>query len=122
MYTNDEGNRTVVKPKVSLKDHLGSRNASMCSPFSPQHARLCPPRCPSNRCPSNAYVQATPGVGSVNFCTVDFGGAFFNVFYCVPCVLPNTLVLRCMMFILCVKAALLAKRAFVACFASWFSK
>ena len=26
--------------------------------------------------PSNAYVQAKLGVGSVNFCTVDFGGAF----------------------------------------------
>ena len=26
------------------------------------------------------------------------------------------------MFIFCVKAALLAKRAFVACFASWFSE
>ena len=72
--------------------------------------------------PSNTYVQATLGVGSVNFCTVDFGGAFFNSFYCVPCVLPDTLVLRSTKFIFCVKAALLAKRAFVVCFTSWFSE
>ena len=72
--------------------------------------------------PSNAYVQATPGVGSLDFCTVDFGGAFFNWFYCVPCVLPDTLVLRSTKFIFCVRAALLAKRAFVACFTSWFSE
>ena len=43
---------------------------------------------------------------------------FFNTFCCVQCMLPDTLVLRCMMFIFCVKAAVLAKRAFVACFAS----
>ena len=64
--------------------------------------------------PSNAYVQATLGVGSVHFSTVDFGGAFFNSFYCVPYVLPDTLVFRRMLFIFCViccvKAALLAKR------------
>ena len=74
--------------------------------------------------PINAYVQATLGVGSVNFCTVDFGDAFFNSFYCVPCVLPDTLELRCTMVIFCVKAALalLAKRALFACFASWISK
>ena len=66
---------------------------------------------PPPPCPSNAYVQATLGVGSVNFCTVDFGGAFFNSFYCVPRVLPDTLVLRCTLFIFCAKAALLAKRA-----------
>ena len=53
------------------------------------------------------------------FFTVDFGGAFFNLFHCVPCALPDTLVLRYMMFIFCVKVALLAKRAFVACSASW---
>ena len=73
-------------------------------------------------CPSNAYVQATLSVGSVNSCTVDFGDVLFNSFYCVPCVLPDTLVLRCTMFTFCVKAALLPKRAFVACFASWFSE
>ena len=56
------------------------------------------------------YAQATLGVASVNFCTVAFGSAFFNSFCCVPCVLPDTLVLRCMMFIFSVKAALLAKR------------
>ena len=71
---------------------------------------------------SNAYVQATVGVGSVNFCTVYFGGAFFNLFYCVPCVLPDTLALRSTKFIICVKAALLANRAFVACFISLFSE
>ena len=66
-------------------------------------------------CPSNAYIQATLGVGSVNFCTVDFGHVFFNSFYCVPCVLLDTLVLRSTKLIFCVKAALLAKWAFVAC-------
>ena len=64
---------------------------------------------PTPPCQRNAYVQATLGVGSVNFCTVDFGGVFFNSFYCVPCVLPDTSVLRCTKFIFCVKAALLAK-------------
>ena len=49
-------------------------------------------------CQSNTYVKATPGVGSINFYTVDFGGAFFNWSYCVRCVLSNTLVLRCMVF------------------------
>ena len=77
---------------------------------------------PPPPCPSNAYVQATRGVGSVNFCTVDFGGAFFNSLYCVPCVLPEALVLRCMMYIFIVKATLLAERAFGACFASWVSE
>ena len=62
-------------------------------------------------CPSNAYVQATLGVGSVTFCTIDFGGVFFNSFYCVPHVLANALVLRCTLFIFCAKVALLAKRA-----------
>ena len=61
-------------------------------------------------------------MSSVNFCTVDFGGVFFNSFYCVPCVLLGTLVLRSTKFIFCVKAALLAKRACVACFTSWFSE
>ena len=75
--------------------------------FFPQLAPTTPP----GPGPSNAYVQATLCVGSVNFYTVDFGGAFFNSFYCVPCLLPDTLVLRCMLFIFCVKAALLVKRA-----------
>ena len=81
-----------------------------------------PPFCKQRLCPSNAYVHATPGVGSAIFCTVDLGGVLFNLFCCVPCVLPDTLGLRCTKFILCVKAALLAKRAFVVCFASWFSE
>ena len=34
-----------------------------------------------------------------------FGGAFFNWSYCVPCVLSDTLVSTCMMFIFCVKEA-----------------
>ena len=61
--------------------------------------------------PSNAYAQATLGVGSITFCTVDFGGAVFDSLYCVPRVLPDTLVLRCTLFMSCVKAALLAKSA-----------
>ena len=77
---------------------------------------------PPPPCPSNAYVQATLGVGSVSFCTVDFGGALFNSFCCVPCLLPDALSLRSAKFIFCVKAALLAKRAFVACITSWFSE
>ena len=84
-----------------------------------------PPPCPCADppfCLSNTYVQATLGVGSVNFCTVDFGGVFFSSFYCVPCVLPDTLVLRSRKFTFCVKAALLAKRALVACFTHWFSE
>ena len=80
------------------------------------------PSYPHPPSPSYAYVQATLGVGSVNFCTTDIGGAFFNLSHCVPCVLPHTLVLRCMMFIYSVKDALLAKRAFVGCFAPWFSE
>ena len=96
------GGNPAVEPKITSKD-----------------ACAHPPK--GSLWPSNACVQATLGVGSVNFCTVDFGGAFFNWSYCVPCVLPDTLVLTCMIFIFCVRAALLAKRAFVACFTSWFS-
>ena len=70
--------------------------------------------------PSNTYVQATVGVGSGNFRIVDFGGVFFN--WCVQCVLSDTLLLRCMMFIFCVKEADLATMAFVAYFAPWFSE
>ena len=57
--------------------------------------------------PGNAHVKATLGFGSVNFRTVDFGGAFFNWSYFVRCVLFDTCVLRCMMFIFCVKEALI---------------
>ena len=42
--------------------------------------------------PSNAYVQATPDVASVNLRTVDFGGAFFDWSSCVLCALSDTLV------------------------------
>ena len=72
--------------------------------------------------PNNTYVQATPGVDSINFRTVDFGSAFFNWFYFVLRVLFYTLVLRCRMFILCVKEADLGIMAFVAYFASWLSE
>ena len=68
------------------------------------------------------FVQATLGVGSVKFSTVDFGGAFFNWFCCVLCVLSDTLVWRCMMFIFCVKEADWGVMAFVAYVASWFSE
>ena len=37
------------------------------------------------------------------------------------CVLSNTLFVRCMMFIFCVKEADLRMMAFVAFFAPWFS-
>ena len=56
------------------------------------------------------YGQATLGVGSVNFRTVDFGGAFFHWSYCV---LSDSLVLRCMMFMFRVKEADLGMTAFV---------
>ena len=46
----------------------------------------------------------------------------FSIHSTVPCVLPDALGLRCTMFLFCVKAALVAKRAFVACFASWVAE
>ena len=74
---------------------------------------------PTPFCPSNAYVQATLGVGSVIFCTVDFGGMFFNSFGFVPSA-PWYLGFEMhKVHILCQG---IAKRAFVACFASWFSE
>ena len=69
--------------------------------------------------PSNAYVQATRGVGSVNFRTADFGGAFFNWSHCVLCVLSDAWVLRCMTSTFCVKEADWGMVAFVAYFAPW---
>ena len=66
--------------------------------------------------PSSTYVQAILGVGSINFRTVDISYAFFHCSYCVPCVL-STLLLRCMMFIFCIKEADLGMMAFVAYFA-----
>ena len=52
------------------------------------------PRCsrghvpPSPLCPSNVYVQATPGVGYVNFCIVDFGSVFsIHSTVCLVCFL-----------------------------------
>ena len=43
------------------------------------------------------------GVGSVNFCTLYFGGVLCNWSDCVPRVLPRILDLRCMMLMLCVQ-------------------
>ena len=88
-----------------------SRVYEMLQPLITSHAcakivkqwHLIPQLNPPPSCPSNACVQATLGVGSGKFRTVDFGGAFFSWSYCVPCVLSDTLVLRCMMFMLCVK-------------------
>ena len=74
-----------------------------------------PPLSKQRLCPSNT-LALVPSF----FCTVDFGGAFFYSLYGVPCLLLNTVVLRCTTFIFCVKAAVLAKRAFLACVASWF--
>ena len=73
-------------------------------------------------CPSNTHVQTTLGIGSVNFRTMDFGGAFFNWSYWVLCVLSDTLVLSCMVFIFCVKEADLGMMALIAYFAPWFSE
>ena len=83
-------------------------------------------------CPLPAFVhactritgpaQASLGIGSVNFRTVDFADAFFNWSYCVLCVLSDTSVLRCMMFIFCVKAAELGMMALVAYFDPWVSE
>ena len=64
--------------------------------------------------PSNICVKATPGVGSVNFRTMDLGGAFFNWSYCLLYVLSDTLGLRCMMFIFYFKKADLGTMALVA--------
>ena len=64
-------------------------------------AAFTPPPRPSN----NAHVQAALGVGSVNFRSVDFGGALFNWSHSVLCVLSDALVLRCTMFIFGVKEA-----------------
>ena len=88
---------------------------------SGQH--LFAPQSAPSPCASNAHVQATLGVGSVNFRTVNvFGGALFNKSYCVLRVLSDTWVLRCRMFILCVKEADWGMMAFVACFAPWLSE
>ena len=77
---------------------------------------------PPPLCPCNSYVQAPLGVASVNFRTMDFGGAFFNWSHCVLCVLSDTWVLRCMMFIFCVKETNLGMMAFAAYFAPWVSE
>ena len=63
------------------------------------------------------YCSMTLDIDSVNLCTADFGGAFLNWSYCVPCVLCGTWVLRCMMFIGCVKEADWGMMAWVAYFA-----
>ena len=67
---------------------------------------------------SMAKQQVTLGVGSVNFRTVDFGPAFFNWSYCV---LSDAWVLRCMMFIFCVKETDLGLLVFVAYSGPWCS-
>ena len=77
---------------------------------------------PPPTCPSNVCVHAALGVGFVSFRNADFGRAFFNWSYCVLCVLSDILVLRCMMFIFCVKEADWGMMAFVAYFAPWFSE
>ena len=53
---------------------------------------------------------------------MDFACALFNWSYCVLCLLSDILVLRCMMFIVCVKEADLGMMAFVAYFALCFSE
>ena len=67
-------------------------------------------------------LPATLGVGSVNFHTLDFGGAFFTWSYCVLCVLSDTWFLRCVVIICYVKEADLGMMAFVAYFALRFSE
>ena len=51
----------------------------------PLRVRCCSPTAPPPPYPSNTYVQATLGVGAVNFHIVDFGGAIFNWSYTVLC-------------------------------------
>ena len=58
----------------------------------------------------------------MKFRTVDFGGAFFNRYSCVLCVLSDTWGLRCMMFIFCAKEADWGMMAFVGYLATWFSE
>ena len=70
--------------------------------------------------PSDTCAKATLGVSSVNFCTVDFGGAFFNWSYCVLCVLSNTFEMHDVIF--CVKEADYGLVTLVAHFAPWFSE
>ena len=101
------GREVVLRLPMSARE-MGWR-VPTCGNYPPPPPTLSK----QHLCPSNTrrwFCQ---------FFTVDFGGAFFNLFHCVPCALPDTLVLRYMMFIFCVKVALLAKRAFVACSASW---
>ena len=93
---------------------------SRCDDIAPGGVSpLCVP--PPAPCPSNAYVQAAPGFGSVNFRTVAFGAALFNRSYCVLRVLSNTWALSCRMFMFCVKEADWGMMAFVAYFVPWFS-
>ena len=70
--------------------------------------------------PNSAYLQATPGVCSVNFRTVVFGGAFFKWSSCVLRVLCDTWGLRCVVLIFCVKEAEWGMMAFVAYLARVF--
>ena len=84
-------------------------NLASMSPFPAP-----PPLSNQRLCPSNT------GRWFRQFRSVDFGGVFFNLFYCLPCVLRDTLVFGKKK--VDDKAALLAKRAFVACLTSWFSE
>ena len=72
--------------------------------------------------PSNAHVQATPGVGAVTFRTADFGGALFDWPHCVRCVLSDTWALRCTVLKFCVKETDWGMTALFACFAPWVSE
>ena len=65
--------------------------------------------------PSSANVQASLGVESVDFRT--YGGALLNWSSCVLCVLCDTLFLRFMIFMFCVKEAIMPKLRI-----AWFSQ
>ena len=86
-HSSDFGDISALYPRFL---HQLTMQSSL---FEPGLLRPCTSY-PPHLCPSNTHVQATLGVGSVHFCNVDFGGAFFNSFHCVPCVQPDTLVLR----------------------------
>ena len=98
-----EGKRRQLEPIKTYCEHFKHlvKKDNQVSLARPVLQRYPPPPL----CPGNAYVQATPGVGSVNFRTVDLGGAFFNWSHCALCVLSDSWVLGFMMFIFCVQGA-----------------